>query len=132
LVAATPTDDRATLWRAAGALGLSIRAAVPAVAAGVLDHTTTVEFRHPLIRSAVYSAASAAERRRIHAVLATTCAPDRRAWNLAEAADGADEDVAAQLEAASERAQSRGGHSEQALFLTRAAELTTDPARRAE
>ncbi|MGH3417711.1 MAG: helix-turn-helix transcriptional regulator, partial [Actinocrinis sp.] len=132
LVAATPTDDRATLWRAAGALGLSIRAARPAVAAGILDRATAVEFRHPLIRSAVYSAASAAERRRIHAVLATTSAPDRRAWHLAESTDGADDDVAAQLEAASERAQSRGGYSEQALFLSRAAELTTDPARRAE
>lgn len=132
LVAATPTDDRATLWRAAGALGLSIRAALPAVAAGVLDHPTTAKFRHPLIRSAVYCAASDAQRRRIHAVLATTSAPDRRAWHLAESTQGADDDVAAHLEAAAERAQSRGGFSEQALFLSRAAELTTDPARRAE
>lgn len=132
LVAATPTDDRATRWRAAGALGMSIRAAVPAVAAGLLDHATTVAFHHPLIRSAIYSAASSAQRRRIHAVLATTSAPDRRAWHLAESIDGADDEVAAQLEAASERAQSRGGYSEQALFLSRAAELTTDPARRAE
>lgn len=45
---------------------------------------------------------------------------------------GADDAVAAELEAASERAQAHGGYSEQALFLSRAAELTTDPARRAE
>ncbi len=132
LVATTPADDRATLWRAAGALGLSFRAALPAVAAGVLDHARTVEFRHPLIRSAVYSAASSAERRRVHAVLASTSAPDRRAWHRAEATDGTDDEVAAHLEAASERPRSRGGYSEQAVFLSRAAELTTDPARRAE
>jgi predicted ATPase len=41
LVAATPTDDRTALWRAAGTLGLSISAAAPAVAAGVLDRATT-------------------------------------------------------------------------------------------
>ena len=131
LMAATPTDDRATLWRAAGALGLSARAALPAVRAGILDRGKTFDFRHPLIRSAVYSAADG-ERRRIHAVLAATSAPDRRAWHLAEAAERTDDDVAAELEAASDRAQSRGGYSEQALFLSRAAELTTDPAMRAE
>src|SRR5581483_6950540 len=81
---------------------------------------------------AVYAAASTAERQRVHAVLATMSAPDRRAWHLAESTDGANDDVAAQLEAASQRTQSRGGHSEQALFLSRAAELTTDPAKRAE
>ncbi|MFF0016284.1 hypothetical protein [Streptomyces sp. NPDC005374] len=33
--AVTPTDDQANLWRAVGALGLSIRLATPAVAAGI-------------------------------------------------------------------------------------------------
>ncbi|MFF4838181.1 AAA family ATPase [Streptomyces sp. NPDC001315] len=132
LMAATPTDDRATLWRAAGALGLSVRSATPAVAAGILKRGTTVEFRHPLIRSAVHSAATAEERRRVQAALAATSAPERRAWHLAEATDGPDDSVAAELEAASERAQARGGYSEQALVLTRAAEMTTHPGRRAE
>src|SRR5205807_378984 len=50
----------------------------------------------------------------------------------AEAAAGTDEQVAAQLEAAAERARARGGFSEQALFLSRAAELSPAPARRAE
>ncbi|MFG2953399.1 LuxR C-terminal-related transcriptional regulator [Streptomyces sp. NPDC048291] len=132
LMAMTPTDDRATLWRAAAALGLSVRSAAPAVAAGILNRGTTVAFRHPLIRSAVHSAASAEERRGIQAALAATSAPERRAWHLAEATDGPDDRVAAELEAASEVAQARGGYSEQALVLTRAAELTAYPGKRAE
>jgi DNA-binding CsgD family transcriptional regulator len=132
LLAATPTDDQSTLWRAAGALELSVGSVSPAVACGVLTRGPAVEFRHPLIRSAVYSAAEAGERRRIHAALARTSAPDRQAWHLAEATEGADDAVAAELEAASHRARARGGYSEQALFLSRAAELTTDPAVRAD
>ena len=132
LMATTPTDDQAALWRAAGTLGLSIRSATSAVAAGILKRGTTVEFRHPLIRSAVHSAASAEERRSVQAALAATSAPERRAWHLAEATDGPDDSVAAELEAASERAQARGGYSEQALILTRAAEMTTHPGKRAE
>lgn len=132
LMATTPTDDQAALWRAAGALGLSIRSAAPAVAAGILNRGTTGAFRHPLIRSAVYSAASAEERRTVQAALAATSSPERRAWHLAEAADGPDDSVAAELEAASELAQARGGYSEQALVLTRAAEMTAHPGKRAE
>ncbi|MGW1270252.1 AAA family ATPase, partial [Streptomyces sp. NPDC002491] len=132
LMATTPRDDQAALWRAAGALGLSVRSAAPAVAAGILSRGTFAEFRHPLIRSAVHSAASAEERRRVQGALAATSAPERRAWHLAEAAHGPDDSVAAQLEAASELAHTRGGHSERALVLTRAAELTAHPGRRAE
>ncbi|WP_327138342.1 helix-turn-helix transcriptional regulator (plasmid) [Streptomyces sp. NBC_01340] len=40
--------------------------------------------------------------------------------------------MAAKLEAASELAQARGGYSEQALILTRAAEMTAHPGKRAE
>ncbi|GGM97103.1 helix-turn-helix transcriptional regulator [Streptomyces fuscichromogenes] len=132
LMATTPTDDQAALRRAAGALGLSIRSATPAVDAGILRRGTTVGFRHPLIRSAVHSAASVEERRSVQAALAATSAPERRAWHLAEATDGPDDNVAAALEAVSDLAQARGGYSEQALVLTRAAEMTTHPGKRAE
>lgn len=72
----------------------------------------------------------------MHAALAAACDSvrdtDRRAWHRAEASEGVDEKVAADLEAASERARSRGGYSQQALFLSRAADFTSDPAKRTE
>ncbi|MER6537985.1 AAA family ATPase [Streptomyces sp900105755] len=132
LMASTPTDDQAALWRAAGALGLSARSAIPAVDAGILIRRTSLAFRHPLIRSAVHAAAPTEEHRRVQAALAATSAPERRPWHRAEAADGPDDSVAAELEAASELAQARGGYSEQALVLTRAAEMTVHPGKRAE
>jgi DNA-binding CsgD family transcriptional regulator len=95
-----------------------------------------VRFRHPLVRSAVYGAASAQQRRRVHRALAdaTDAAtdPDRRAWHLAEATAGPDEDVAGELERAAGRAQARGGLAAAAGFLQRAAALTPDPVRRAQ
>ncbi|MGW3226988.1 AAA family ATPase [Kitasatospora sp. NPDC001095] len=136
LMAAAPTDDMAVVWQAAGVLGLPARATTAAVDAGILNHGAGGGFRHPLIRSAVYAAASGDDRRRVHAALAAASdparAPDRRAWHRAEAVPGPDDSAAADLDAASDRARARGGHCAQALFLSRAAELTTDPTRRAE
>ncbi|MFD4598202.1 AAA family ATPase [Streptomyces sp. NPDC058464] len=136
LLAAAPSDDTGLMWRAAGRLGLSVRAVEPAVAAGVLGRGMPTAFRHPLIRSAVYAGAAPGERRRVHTALAAACDAvqdaDRRAWHRAEAAEGVADEVADDLEAASERARSRGGYSQQALFLSRAADFTGDPDKRAE
>jgi DNA-binding CsgD family transcriptional regulator len=137
LAAAEPVGDPALLWRAAGNLGLSAEdAAAPAEADGLLTVGARVIFRHPLVRSAVYQAAPAADRRRAHRAIAEATDPrtdpDRRAWHLAQAAPGPDEDVAAELERSAGRAQARGGFAAAAAFLERAAALTLEPARGAE
>ncbi|TDE47518.1 LuxR family transcriptional regulator [Nonomuraea mesophila] len=92
---------------------------------------TSVRFRHPLIRSAVHEAATPATVRRVHAVLAELATDDRRAWHLAEATLGQDEQVAAALVAAAERARDRGGYGAAATALARAAELTPEARDRA-
>src|SRR6202041_3491156 len=103
---------------------------------GLLTISARVTFRHPLVRSAVYRAASPEERQTVHRALADATDPevdpDRRAWHLAQATSGFDEDVAAELERSAGRAQARGGLAAAAAFLERASALTPEPSRRAE
>src|SRR3954467_5571253 len=130
--AAEPLGDVTLLWRAAGRLGLGIDAAAPAQAAGLIDLGARVRFRHPLLRSTVYRAATLSDRQEIHRALAEATDaqtdPDRRAWHRAQAAPAPDEAVADELERSADRAQARGGLAAAAAFLARAAELTPDPA----
>jgi DNA-binding CsgD family transcriptional regulator len=136
VAAAEPVGDPALMWRAATRLGVASTALEPAARTGLLDVAARVRFRHPLVRSAVYRSASDLERRRTHGALAgatdAELEPDRRAWHRAQAAQGPDEDVAAELERSAGRAQARGGRAAAAAFLGRAADLTVDPTRRAE
>jgi hypothetical protein len=90
LAAAADTAGLAVLARAATSIGVDVADLTPAEAAGlvVLD-ADTVEFRHPLVRSALYASATAQERRDAHAALARALPDrdvDRRAWHLAAAA----------------------------------------------
>jgi DNA-binding CsgD family transcriptional regulator len=135
VAAAEPAGEPALVWRAAERLGIGIGAVAPAADAGLLTIGERVMFRHPLVRSAVYRAASPPDRRAVHQALAGAtdpqADPDRRAWHRAQATLGPDEEVAAELERSAGRAQARGGLAAAAAFLERAAALTLDPARRA-
>jgi DNA-binding CsgD family transcriptional regulator len=135
VAAAEPSGEPLLVWRAAGRLGIGDDAANPAAEAGLLEFGARVRFRHPLVRSAVYRAASLQERQRVHRALAEATDPevdpDRRAWHQAQAAATPDETVARELELSAARAQERGGMAAAAAFLEKAAGLTPDPARRA-
>src|SRR3954454_15199323 len=136
VAAGEPLGDPALLWPAAERLAISGSALEPAESAGLIELDGRVRFRHPLVRSAVYRAASAEQRQRVHRALAKATDaetdPDRRAWHLAAATAGPDEDVACELERAAGRAQARGGLAAAAAFLQRAAELTPEPGRSAQ
>src|SRR5690242_7248641 len=135
LAAADPSGDRSLVWRAAARLGIPAGAAPLAAEAGLAEFGARVRFRHPLVRSAVYRSASVPDRQQLHAALAEVtdpqADPDRRAWHLAQAAAGPDEEVAAELERSAGRAQARGGLAAAAAFLERSVLLTADPARQA-
>jgi DNA-binding CsgD family transcriptional regulator len=136
VAAAEPVGDPLLLWRAAQHLEIERAAADAAVAQGLLAIDERVTFRHPLVRSAVYGSASADDRRAVHLALADATDPevdpDRRAWHLAAAAIGPDEEVAAELERSAARAQARGGVAAAAAFLKRSVVLTPEPAQRTE
>ncbi len=95
--------------------------------AGLLRATAhDVTIYHPLVRSAIYGAATTAQRRAVHRALAGALVgdPDRRAWHLAAAADRPDDDVVNALDGVAERAAARGGHEAASAAWARAAELT--------
>ena len=136
IAAADATGDSTLLWRAMHSLGVGRDAAAAARAERLLDLGSSVRFRHPLVRSAAYAAATQEERSAAHLALATATNPhtdpERRVWHLAAAATGLDEDLASQLEQAAGKAEGRAGLSAAAAFLQRAVALTPDPVLRAD
>jgi DNA-binding CsgD family transcriptional regulator len=134
LVAAAMQTGRYDLFvMALDKRGLPADALDPAISAGLIAIDGSIDFFHPLLRSAIYHAADPVQRRSVHAILARLPggAPARRAWHLAAAADAPDEEVAAALEVAAGEARARGGVTAGARAFERAASLSTDDGARA-
>jgi DNA-binding CsgD family transcriptional regulator len=136
IAAADNSGDAPAVLRAAATLQLPADSLDPAEKAALIRVTgASITFRHPLVRSALYQAATLSERQRVHAALASALSgeenTDRRVWHQAMATLTGDEEVAAALEASARRAQLRAGHASAATAFLRAAELSTDGSRRA-
>ncbi|MFB9239109.1 AAA family ATPase [Plantactinospora siamensis] len=135
--ALSEAGDLVLLERVLKAEGLHLGALDPAVDAGLIRvERQEVTFRHPLVRAAVHSLVGPGQRRSVHLAIAAALAVDpdavdRRAWHLAAAATGPDEEVAALLVGSAERAQRRGGVVAGARAYERSARLTPDPDTRA-
>src|SRR5690606_37872138 len=92
----------------------------------------SIAFRHPLIRAASYHGAVTARRVAVHRALADTATePDCRARHRASAALAPDEEVAAEVEDAAERAHRRTAYATAAALYRQAADLTPAPEERA-
>jgi DNA-binding CsgD family transcriptional regulator/tetratricopeptide (TPR) repeat protein len=103
--------------------------AMPAAEAGLVDvDVREIRFRHPLMRDAVIQASSLEERLTGHRLLARALVtqPDRAVWHRAASTLGADDEIASELEEASERSQQRGALETAIVALERAAQLSAD------
>jgi hypothetical protein len=90
---------------------VSVDAVQEAVDAGLVGLVgRSLEFRHPLMRSAIYTRATVADRLATHRAIAAAMAdtPERRLLHLAAATLGPDEELAAQLERFADTALARG------------------------
>jgi DNA-binding CsgD family transcriptional regulator len=135
IAAADTTMSLAIVGAAAARVGLDAAALAPAESDGLVHAASgRIEFRHPLVRSAVYHAAPFDARARAHRALADALIgdenADRRAWHHAAAVLGTDEEAAAELEGTASRAIERSGHAAAAAALERAGELSPAPSDR--
>ncbi|MEV6032853.1 AAA family ATPase [Nonomuraea sp. NPDC052116] len=132
LAAAEDRGDRHVVHRAGAGWGVDTIAWEEVLRSGLLRVSgARLEFRHPLIRAAVYDGAPFLDRQAMHRALAAALPTDataERAWHLAAAADGPDEDVATLLEQAAEQCLRRSAGPMAARMLRRAAELSPTPA----
>jgi DNA-binding CsgD family transcriptional regulator len=125
--------DLAEVSRAIAAAGGSLRDLAAAERAGLLRVTPAgVSFSHPLVRAAVLTGSDVGERMAGHQALAGVLEDDRRAWHLAALAVGPDEEVAAGLDAAAQRAGRRGSRAAMSAAYERAAGLSAGPAERGQ
>jgi DNA-binding CsgD family transcriptional regulator len=129
LLTAVADGDLSVTAPAATALNCGLESLADAEAVGLVQlQAGRAQFRHPLVRSAVYAAAAPEERRAAHRAVAAALpesSADRRAWHLSEACVGPDDTVADMLAESAEYARARGAYGTAAIGLARSAELTT-------
>jgi DNA-binding CsgD family transcriptional regulator len=136
VAAADDLESVSVVTRAAEEIGLTRDAFDEAERAGLLStYGDRFEFKHPLVRSALYEAAPSNERLAAHRALALALAgdaehADSRAWHLAASSLEPDEQIVSALEEAAARAEARAGHLAAARALERAAALSADDAAR--
>ena len=127
--AADPESAAAAVAAASDAQGLPADASRAAELADLVRVDSTIRFRHPLIRSAVYNGAPSHDVRAAHEALGHVAdrqgEPDLAVIHRAASAMGPDAAVADELESAADRAVRRGGLSTRARLLARAADLST-------
>jgi DNA-binding CsgD family transcriptional regulator len=136
VAAASETGRMDEIAGGLAALALEVEALEPAEAVGLITiGNAELRFRHPLVRSAIYEDAGSSVRRRAHRALAVglsgTEFAAQRAWHLAAATVGPDEEVASALEQTARDARRRAGHAAAARAFERAAALTRAPASQA-
>jgi DNA-binding CsgD family transcriptional regulator len=137
VAAADDSGNLAVVRQAASILGVDESAVSAAERARLLvTDRDTIRVRHPLVRSAVYQAATGHERRSAHRAIADALGdrgdPDRRAWHRAASVEGPDAIAVAALVEVGVRAERRGGYAAASAAYARAAELTSDEQPRAE
>ncbi len=105
-----------------------LRALEAAAREGVVElDDSRLRFSHPLLASICYEEAPIWKRRAVHRTLAGAVSDvEERARHLALAADGPDEAVATELDAAAEQAAARGAPAAAAELCELAVELTPD------
>lgn len=136
-VQALPAQARDALLRAATLARPDVDLVDPADLAGAEDAGLVrveadgrIQFVHPLFASAVYAAASAAQRREAHrAVAELVLDPEERARHLGLAAVAPGEDVVRELEAAAGHARLRGAPDTAAELTELALQLARPSAR---
>ncbi|WP_432845755.1 AAA family ATPase [Amycolatopsis sp. CA-161197] len=118
--------------RRAGGTDCDFDDLAPAEESGLMQVSTAgLRFRHPLIGAAVVEASSEHDRRWAHGALASVVdVPERRVRHLAGSALGPDPGIARDLEESAKTLLGQGDAMSAVAALTRAADLSGDPADR--
>jgi DNA-binding CsgD family transcriptional regulator len=131
LLAALDGSEEPLGWPQLAELAPPTAALRPAISEGLVADSDRVQFRHPLVRSAVQGTASRMEVAKAHRLLAeVTGDPLARAWHHAGSTEAPDDQVAQELDEAAADAARRGGFASAGGALAEAASFSSNAADR--